>query len=114
MLTKQSEVIMMPFKKYDKLVRDNIIQIIEDGGNKASYHIVEGEEYKKYLIKKLQEEFEEFVEKPIIEELADIKEVIDALQTLDEYKNLDTVKINKANENGKFEKRIVLTKVESF
>lgn len=104
----------MSVRKYDKLVRDNIIQIIEESGNKASFHIVEGEEYKKYLIIKLYEECQEFTDKPTIEELADIKEVIDALQKLDEYQNLNTVQMNKANKNGKFEKRIVLTKVEDF
>ncbi|MDD4523023.1 MAG: hypothetical protein PHW84_08970 [Methanosarcina sp.] len=36
-------------------------------------------EYLRYLIKKLQEEVLEFTENPCVEELADVKEIIDAL-----------------------------------
>ena len=103
----------MSFMKYDKLVRDNIIEIIESNGRKAQYHVVDDEKYVEYLIMKLNEEVQEFTETPTVEELADIKEVMDALQTLDEYSGLEPVQKNKANKNGKFEKRIVLDGVES-
>ena len=41
---------------YNKLVRDNILEIISNNNQKSSYHIATDEEYKNKLLEKLQEE----------------------------------------------------------
>lgn len=64
-------------KIYNKLVRDNIPQIIKNNDNrKPIFKILDNEEYLDELNKKLQEEVNEYTEDNNIEELADIVEVI--------------------------------------
>ena len=63
-------------KVYNKLVRDKITDIIEADGRKAKYRILDNNEYKEELNKKLQEEVKEYLEDKNVEELADIIEVI--------------------------------------
>ena len=48
-------------KEYNKLVRDNIPQIIENNGSKPIIRILNEEEYKIELEKKLYEEYQEVV-----------------------------------------------------
>ena len=100
-------------KKYDKLVRDKIIKIIEKDGKKADYELVEGEEFEKYLVKKLQEEVNEFKEEGEIEEIADILEVIEALLSVNDldWEDVFELKERKAKKRGKFDKGIILKKV---
>lgn len=62
--------------KYDKLVRDFIPETIERSGKKAVTRILNDDEFKVYLEKKLDEEAKEFHESKSIEELADILEVV--------------------------------------
>ncbi len=101
----------MTSKKYNKLVRDNIIDIIRSNGKEAAFHHVSGEEYRKYLILKLREEVEEFLEARTVEELADIKEVLDALGALPVYSDVAEVQGEKARNNGGFALGIVLDEV---
>ena len=59
---------------------------------------------------KLQEEVGEFIEAETIEEMSDVLEVIDAIcdhKKFDE-KELEEVRIKKANERGKFRDKIIL------
>ena len=66
-------------KKYNKLVRDLIPEIIKEDGKVCEYEIVEKEKYYKLLEEKLKEETNEFLEDKNLEELADIMEVLFAL-----------------------------------
>ena len=59
-----------------KLVRDLIPQIIEDDGNSCDYHTANLPELKEMLYKKMHEELNEFIEKPCLEEAADMYEVL--------------------------------------
>jgi len=99
---------------FEKLVRDNIPEIIKKDGKEAITHIAEEKEYQEKLEKKLQEEVDEFLEDPSVEEAADILEV---LRTICVSKNIDISKLEevrqaKANERGGFEKRIILDEVK--
>lgn len=99
--------------KYNKLVRDNIPQIIRSTGKKVSYRILDETEYIEYLEKKLDEEIAEFRESRSVEELADILEVIDALcEARGDTAYVRFLKNQKAYEKGGFKERICLLEVD--
>lgn len=101
---------------YNKLVRDNIPNIIKDKGEEPITRILSDEEYKIELEKKLYEEYKEVIEangQDRVEELADLLEVIKALGEL-EHKSLeDIIDIanNKSIKRGAFKEKIFLEKV---
>ncbi len=97
-----------------KLVRDKIPEIIKENNEKPITHIASDEEYWKFLKEKFGEEFKEFLEKENEEEFADVLEVLDAIK---KFKNLnereiEKLKKKKFNERGGFDKRIILDGVE--
>lgn len=96
--------------RYNKLVRDKIIEIIEAKGEQVSYHVAENEEYRQKLKEKLREEVEEFLVAETEEEMADIFEVITALLLLYGWNIEDILKIQKEkrDKRGGFDKRIIL------
>ena len=100
-------------KLYDKLVRDNIPRILDTLQKTNSYHIASEKEYPKYLKKKLQEEVEEFLENPCIEELADIAEVLEHLSLVigSTPGALGVTMREKSAEKGKFFKGYILESV---
>lgn len=96
--------------KYNKLVRDKIPEIITSKGGTPITHIADNKEYWEKLKEKLLEEINEFFENEVVEEMADIQEVISAIC---DYKNfsqeeVDVVKRKKAEERGAFKKKIIL------
>lgn len=101
---------------FNKLVRDNIPTKIENNGEIAITRILNDEEYRVELYKKLKEECTEVVESKTsmdtLEELADVFEVIKSIAEL-ENKSIDDI-IEIANQKrlkrGGFEKRIFLEK----
>ena len=98
---------------YNKLVRDNILEIISYNNQKSSYHIATDEEYKNKLLEKLEEEISEFITDKNEEELADIFEVIEHIITAFNFNKEKILEIRekKAEKNGKFSKKIMLEKV---
>ena len=64
---------------YNKLVRDNIPEIIQRTGGKAEFRMLSPEEIPQFLEAKLDEEVGEFHKEKNAEELADILEVVYAL-----------------------------------
>lgn len=101
--------------KYDKLIRDRIPEIMDSKGKKYIMRQTDTDmEKDSYLRKKLQEEVNEFLEKPSIEELADIKEVILALADSLGYipEELEFVRMNKRNAHGGFEHGFILEEVQ--
>lgn len=97
-------------KIYNKLVRDKITDIIEADGRIAKYRILDENEYRQELNKKLQEEVKEYLEDNNVEELADIVEVIyGILNSMDvSIKEFEKIRINKQEKRGAFEKKIYL------
>lgn len=102
---------------YNKLVRDNIPDIIKNNGEMPITRILNDNEYKVELEKKLYEEYQEVLNssgKERIEELADMLEVMISLAKL-EGKDLDDVievaKVKRLKRGG-FNKRIYLKGVK--
>ena len=104
-------------KTYDKLVRDNIPEIITSNGDKPIYRELNDKEYWLYLLRKDQEELLEVEQATSIEErkkeLADKLELIIAMGEFNGYSLEDIIEEanNKRNKNGGFKKRLLLEKV---
>lgn len=103
-------------EKYNKLVRDKIIEIIQANGENPIYRRLDDEEYFIELIKKDKEELEEVVnatKEEVKEELADKLEVLIAMAKYYDY-TLDEIieeSNKKRNKRGGFEERLFLEKV---
>jgi predicted house-cleaning noncanonical NTP pyrophosphatase (MazG superfamily) len=99
---------------FDKLVRDEIPAVIEDSGEAPETHVATGEEYRRRLHEKLDEEVTEFHDDPCAGELADVREVLDALQGLHDIDEdaVASARDEKADERGRFEDGVVLDAVE--
>jgi len=96
--------------KYGKLVRDKIPEIIEASGSEVFCHIADDSEYWSKLKEKLLEEVHEFFESEEPEELADIYEVLLAIQDFIAVSSgeLETLITSKAAARGGFRGRIIL------
>ena len=104
----------MPTKTYNKLVRDKIPEIIEADGNTCTTEFLSDEQYIKMLDEKLNEELAEYQESKDIEELADMLEVMYAIATARGYsqEQFETIRKQKADKRGGFEKKILLLEVK--
>ena len=96
--------------RYNKLVRDKVLKNLEAKGIPFTSHIADKTEYWNKLKEKLVEEVAEFVKDENIEEIADILEV---LNSIIEHKHFDRAEIEKTKslkieQKGGFKKRIIL------
>lgn len=96
--------------KYNKLVRDKIIEIIEAKGERALFHTAGDIEYHEKLKEKLREEIEELIRDENAGEIADVLEVLEAFA---EFKGISWAAIVEEKERkregrGGFAKRIIL------
>ena len=100
-------------KKYNKLVRDRIPEIIEASGNTCITEILSNEDYLRMLDTKLDEELAEYHADQNIEELADLMEVIRACAVARGYtiEELEQVRAEKVAKRGGFAKKILLKEV---
>lgn len=104
---------------YNKLVRDNIPEIIKAENKEPIIKILNDEDFIVELFKKLEEESEELIQakgnnSEMEKEIGDIYEVIDAII---DYYNLDKEAINKLKQErkikrGGFAKKIFLQSAE--
>lgn len=96
---------------YDKLVRDQIPQIIRTNGNSCEIRVLEDREYQKRLEEKLKEELSEYLESGQLEELADLLEVMMALVKAkgSSWQALEQIRTDKLAKRGGFEKKLLLT-----
>lgn len=100
-------------KVYNKLVRDNIPDIILKDNCLPTTRILDDKEYLEELNKKLTEEINEYLESNSIEELCDVTEVILAILDFNniDHKDFENTRIKKAAKRGAFKKKIFLEKV---
>jgi predicted house-cleaning noncanonical NTP pyrophosphatase (MazG superfamily) len=103
----------------DKLGRDKAEELFKDQGCKLKYHIVEeNDEFLDALTQKMVEELEEVfsceTKEQVIEELADLEEVMAAFKKLIDVdqKDIDAVKKAKFEKKGGFEKRVYVEYVD--
>lgn len=101
------------YEKMNKLVRDNIPNIIEQQGDKPDFVILDSFDYYNELKKKLTEEVTEFTNSDDVLELCDLVEVISAIL---DYKNINNkefeeIRSKKNKTNGKFKNKIFLNGV---
>lgn len=96
--------------RHNKLVRDRILEIIAEHGERSVTRILNDLEYKQELKQKLHEEIEEFGQSDSIEELVDILEVVYALAATQKVspEQLEAIRQEKRKKRGGFEKRILL------
>lgn len=95
---------------YNKLVRDKIPEMIQAQGQRPITQVLSDEAYRRCLEAKLDEEVAEYHESKTMEELADILEVLLALNTAagGTTEELLSVYREKHRERGGFERRILL------
>ena len=102
-------------KRYRKLVRDRIPEIIERSGGRCVTEVLEQEEYLAALREKLGEELAEYRRDGSPEELADLLEVLlaTALAQGVDRNELEQIRLKKAEARGGFDKRLMLLEVEN-
>lgn len=100
-------------RKYNKLIRDLIPEIIEASGSTCVTEILSDEDYLRMLDAKLDEELAEYHADQNIEELADLLEVIRACAIARGYtlEQLEQIRAEKAAKRGGFARRILLKEV---
>jgi len=99
--------------KYDKLVRDRIPEVLDSLSKVYEISHADNDSFKQYLAKKLNEEVNEFIENPCIEELADIQEVVYGILKAYDWDNVKLVEKveQKRSLRGSFSKGIILKEV---
>ncbi len=101
-------------REYNKLVRDKIPELMEQNSEGPVFHTLSEEEYSHSLYEKLREECNELIsaksKQEKLEELADISEVINAIQELEGIttEEINEMALSKRLKKGGFEKRIFL------
>ncbi len=104
----------MDTKKYNKVIRDKIPEIIADSGKKYNLKQLDDVSFLAELEKKLIEEVNEYTESKDIEELADLLEVIYRISELRGVNSdeLDEIRKDKAEKRGKFTSNLFLIDAE--
>lgn len=103
--------------KYNKLVRDKIPKIIEEGGKKYKIKKLDHNTYIKEIKSKLKEEIDEYFQTDnnveAIEELADIVEVIHSLALIHgkSFEDIEKIRQKKFKERGGFNEKLYLSEV---
>ena len=96
--------------KFEKLVRDYILESIKNQGDEPVYRVLDDEEYEVLLERKLDEEVSEYHQDKTLEELADIIEVVLSLCAAKGYSTNELIQIykKKHEEKGGFKDKIYL------
>ncbi len=103
---------------FNKLVRDRIPEIIEKSGSFCQTKILNEDEYILEINRKMHEELTEYqnaeTSEDIVEELADLLELIHAAAAYhgESIEEVELARIEKAEKRGGFDERIFLVDVE--
>lgn len=100
-------------KRYDKLVRDRIPEIIGANGKRSAVRTLTDAEYMQRLDQKLVEELTEYQESGDLDELADLVELV---QTITAHRGMswdafEAMRAHKREERGGFGARLLLEMV---
>ena len=100
-------------KRYGKLIRDRIPEIMEDAGVTFEVRTLDAEEYTAALRAKLVEEAEEAAHadrRELAKELADVMEVVQALALWEgvDLRDVEKIRRQRAAERGAFKQRLFL------
>ena len=100
----------MDIKKYNKVIRDKIPEIIAESGKKYNLKHLDDASFLAELEKKLIEEVNEYIESKDVEELADLLEVICRISELRGVNSdeLDEIRKDKAEKRGRFANNLFL------
>lgn len=100
-------------KRYNKLVRDRIPEMIERDGHIPNFEILSAERYHEYLDDKMVEEMSEYRASREHIELMDIVEVIQAIVECEggSWEDFETARDQRRHERGGFSKRVWLRSV---
>lgn len=108
----------MKYFKFGKLVRDNILPLIQEGNQKArGVKVLDDEEFITELIKKAREEIDEMGsvsdKEDLKKEFADVSEVLDYLKEVLEIGDEELLKLKQAkrSKNGGFDERTYIKDV---
>lgn len=102
-------------KLYNKAIRDKIPEIIKSKGERCELRQLKDAEFLSELEKKLHEELAEYEQNKSPEELADILEVVYRIAELRGFsrEKIETIRKNKAEERGGFERNLFLIRTYS-
>ena len=97
-------------KKFNKVIRDKIPEIIQKDGQTCNIQILSDEKFMVEIEKKLSEEVKEYQNDKNPEELSDILEVIYRIAQLRgiSKEELEKIRIKKMQDKGGFEKNLFL------
>jgi predicted house-cleaning noncanonical NTP pyrophosphatase (MazG superfamily) len=103
-------------KKYEKLVRDRIPEIIQRAGKTPVWRELRDEEFRRALKAKALEEAQELfdaADDELLSELADLEEVVEAILTAygSSREELEAAREKKNEERGAFTRRLFLESV---
>ena len=104
----------MDTKKYNKVIRDKMPEIIADSGKKYTLKQLDDASFLAEIEKKLIEEVNEYAESKDVEELADMLEVIYRISELRGVNSdeLDEIRKDKAEKRGIFANNLFLIDAE--
>jgi predicted house-cleaning noncanonical NTP pyrophosphatase (MazG superfamily) len=103
-------------KKYEKLVRDRVPEVIERAGKTATWSELRDDEFRLALKAKVLEEAQELfdaTDDALLSELADLEEVVEAILTTYGHtrEELKVVREKKNEDRGAFTRRLFLETV---
>jgi len=96
--------------KFNKVIRDKILEIIQKDGYTCNIQTLSDEKFLVEIEKKLSEEVTEYQNDKNLEELADILEVIYRIAQLKgiSKEELEKIRVKKLQDKGGFEKNLFL------